>query len=54
MEGTTNAPLEETIRSPLKPMDDSPHAEHTTPPETGNDSRNGSKSRGYARKKMVI
>ena len=51
MEGTTNAPLEETIRSPLKPMDDSPHAEHTTPPETGNDSRNASKSRGYARKK---
>ena len=42
MEGTTNAPLEETIRSTLKPMDDSPHAEHTTPPETGNDSRNAS------------
>eukprot|EP00943_MAST-04B_sp_MAST-4B-sp1_P004223 g4223.t1 len=50
MEDAAIAPFEDTMHSPLKPVDDAPNAEHTTPPEILNSSKSTKKCRGYARK----
>ena len=43
-------PALDAISSPLKPVDDTPSAEHTTPPELEKESMKNGKIRGYARK----
>ena len=43
-------PALDAISSPLKPVDDTPSAEHTTPPELEKESMKTGKIRGYARK----
>lgn len=50
MEDASIAPVEDTMHSPLKPVDDAPNAEHTTPPEVVNSSKSTKNCRGYARK----
>eukprot|EP00944_MAST-04C_sp_MAST-4C-sp1_P013456 g13456.t1 len=43
-------PALDAISSPLKPVDDTPSAEHTTPPELEKESMKNGKIRGYSRK----
>ena len=43
-------PALDSVGSPLKPVDDTPNAEHTTPPELEKEFMDGGKVRGYARK----